>query len=114
MPARRVRGGRAGKRARRRLRPEPRRSVPLDLRFRDETGQEVRFGELLRGRPVVLSLVYYDCPMLCTLVLNGVARRLKPLSLNAGDRLRRHLGLLRPHRDARAARRARRPPTSSA
>ena len=59
--------------------------VPLDLTFRDETGKSVRFGDLLRGRPVVLSVVYYECPMLCTLVLNGVVSALKPVDPRAGD-----------------------------
>ncbi len=46
--------------------------VPLDLMFRDEKDQPVRLGDLFTGEPVVLSLVYYGCPMLCTLVLNGM------------------------------------------
>jgi protein SCO1 len=46
--------------------------VPLDLVFRDENDQEVRLGDLVTDKPVVLSLVYYGCPMLCTLVLNGM------------------------------------------
>lgn len=46
--------------------------VPMDLMFRDEKDQPVRLGDLFTGEPVVLSLVYYGCPMLCTLVLNGM------------------------------------------
>ncbi|MBL7646950.1 MAG: SCO family protein [Candidatus Hydrogenedentes bacterium] len=46
--------------------------VPMDLMFRDEKDQPVRLGDLFGGEPVVLSLVYYGCPMLCTLVLNGM------------------------------------------
>jgi protein SCO1/2 len=46
--------------------------VPLDLMFRDEKDQPVRLGDLFTGKPVMLSLVYYGCPMLCTLVLNGM------------------------------------------
>lgn len=46
--------------------------VPLDLMFRDEQDQPVRLGDLFDGKPVVLSLVYYGCPMLCTQVLNGM------------------------------------------
>lgn len=59
--------------------------VPLDLMFRDETGQEVRLGDYFGERPVVFSLVYYDCPMLCTLSLNGLARALKVLSFVPGQ-----------------------------
>jgi protein SCO1/2 len=58
--------------------------LPLDLVLKDETGRDVRLGELFRGRPVVLSLVYYECPMLCTLVLNGVVSALKPVALEPG------------------------------
>ncbi len=45
--------------------------VPLDLVFRNEQDEEVRLGDLITDKPVVLSLVYYGCPMLCTLVLTG-------------------------------------------
>jgi protein SCO1/2 len=48
--------------------------VPLDLEFRDEQGQTVRLADLMHGRPVVLSLVYYRCPMLCGEVLNGLLK----------------------------------------
>ena len=41
-------------------------TVPLDLAFRDETGKAVRLGDYFGKKPVVLSLVYYECPMLCT------------------------------------------------
>ncbi|MBX3179757.1 MAG: SCO family protein [Candidatus Hydrogenedentes bacterium] len=46
--------------------------VPLDLVFRNERDEEVRLGDLITDKPVVLSLVYYGCPMLCTLVLQGM------------------------------------------
>jgi protein SCO1/2 len=60
--------------------------VPLDLAFRDADGRPVRFGDLFRdGRPVLLSLVYYECPMLCDLTLSGLAQSLKPLELTAGE-----------------------------
>ncbi len=59
-------------------------SLPLDLRFRDENGRDVRLGDYFGKRPVVLSLVYYECPMLCTLTLNGLASALKTLSMTPG------------------------------
>lgn len=59
--------------------------VPLDLTFRDETGQSVTLGSLFRGQPVVLSLVYYRCPMLCTLVMNGLLSALRALPFDAGN-----------------------------
>jgi protein SCO1/2 len=58
--------------------------LPLDLRFKDESGREIRLGELFGARPVVLALAYYDCPMLCTQVLNGMTGALKTLSFDAG------------------------------
>jgi protein SCO1 len=58
--------------------------VPLDLIFVDESGRDVRLGDLFRARPVVLALVYYECPMLCTQVLSGLDGSLTALSLSAG------------------------------
>ena len=59
--------------------------LPLDLRFTNQDGQAVRLGDLLAGRrPVVLSLVYFDCPMLCGLVLTGAARGMRETGLELG------------------------------
>ena len=58
--------------------------IPLDLSFKNEVGREVRLSEFFNGKPVVLALAYYDCPMLCTQVLNGMTAALKTLSFNAG------------------------------
>src|SRR5512133_2722271 len=58
--------------------------VPLDLPFRDETGRPVQLSQYFTGRPVVLALVYYECPMLCTQALNGLVRALKVLALEPG------------------------------
>src|SRR5688500_10117085 len=58
--------------------------LPLDAMFKDENGRDVALGEYFgKGRPVILALVYYECPMLCTQVLNGVTGALKTLSLDA-------------------------------
>ena len=59
-------------------------NVPLDLAFRDEAGRSVRLGDYFGKRPVVLSLNYYGCPMLCTVTLNGLASALDVLSYTAG------------------------------
>jgi protein SCO1/2 len=59
--------------------------VPLELVFRDERGAPVELGSLFRGKPVILSLAYYRCPMLCTLVLNGLVSAMKALPFTAGD-----------------------------
>jgi protein SCO1/2 len=58
--------------------------LPLDLVFRDETGREVRLGQYFGRKPVILALVYYECPMLCNQVLNGLTGSLKMLSFNVG------------------------------
>jgi len=58
--------------------------VPLDLTFRDETGKTVQLREYFGEKPVILVLAYYECSMLCTLVLNGVLRSLRTLSFSVG------------------------------
>lgn len=59
--------------------------VRLDTVFRDETGRQVRLGDYFGQRPVVLVLAYYECPMLCDLVLNGLAGSLKALAFSPGQ-----------------------------
>ena len=59
--------------------------LPLDTKFRDEAGRDVRLGDYFGKRPVVLALAYYDCPMLCTQVLNGMVRALKVLTFTPGQ-----------------------------
>jgi protein SCO1/2 len=58
--------------------------VPLDLTFVEESGREVRLGEYFGTRPVILALVYYECPMLCTQVLNGLVGALGTLTFDVG------------------------------
>jgi protein SCO1/2 len=58
--------------------------VPLNLTFQDESGQEVKLRDFFQDKPVILTLVYYECPMLCTEVLNGLVRSLRPISFSAG------------------------------
>ncbi|PYS58370.1 MAG: hypothetical protein DMF76_19410, partial [Acidobacteria bacterium] len=59
--------------------------VPLDAVFKDEQAREVRLGQFFKGKPVVLSLVYYSCPMLCTQVLNGELGAFRSVSFNIGE-----------------------------
>jgi protein SCO1 len=59
--------------------------VPLDLTFRDESGKTVQLSQYFGQRPVILSLVYYNCPMLCTQVLNGMEAAMKGLPMDAGN-----------------------------
>jgi len=59
--------------------------LPLDETFRDHEGKPVRLGSLFRdGKPVVLALVYYDCPMLCGLIQTGMARAMRENGLVPG------------------------------
>lgn len=59
-------------------------SIPLGLKFNDEKGKQVDLRQYFGSKPVILSLVYYNCPMLCTQVLNGLERSLKEVSLDLG------------------------------
>jgi protein SCO1/2 len=58
--------------------------VPLDLEFRNEAGQSVQLRDYFNGKPVILVLAYYKCPMLCTQVLNGLTRALLDLKFDVG------------------------------
>jgi len=59
--------------------------VPLDAVFKDEQGRDVRLGQFFNGKPVVLSLVYYQCPMLCNQVMNGMLGSFRQISFNVGE-----------------------------
>jgi protein SCO1/2 len=59
--------------------------LPLNAAFVDDNGRSVRLGDYFGKRPVVMALVYYDCPMLCTYVLNGLTATLKALSFTPGQ-----------------------------
>ena len=58
--------------------------LPLDAKFVDENGQEVQLKQYFGKKPVIIALVYYDCPMLCNEVLNGLLGSLKGVSFDAG------------------------------
>src|SRR5687768_8891727 len=58
--------------------------VPLGLEFKDETGRAVKLSEYFKDKPVVLSLVYYDCPRACTQILTGLLGVLKTLPMAPG------------------------------
>jgi protein SCO1 len=60
-------------------------TIPLDLKFRDEHGNTVELAQYFGSKPVILSLVYYNCPMLCTQVLNGLERSLRLIPMNVGS-----------------------------
>lgn len=58
--------------------------LPLDLPFTDENGKAVKLGDYFGPKPVVLAFVYYECPMLCTQVLNGLESALRVLNESIG------------------------------
>lgn len=59
--------------------------VPLNLTFRDETGREVQLKQYFGKKPVLLTLVYYECPSLCGLVLQGLLKSLRVINYTPGD-----------------------------
>lgn len=59
-------------------------TIPLDLAFTDEHGRDVRLAQYFGKKPVILALVYYECPMLCTQVLNGLVSALGTMNFDAG------------------------------
>lgn len=59
--------------------------IPMDLPFVDEFGKDVKLGDYFGKRPVVLALVYFECPMLCTQVLNGVFATMEAMPFTAGN-----------------------------
>lgn len=59
--------------------------LPFEAEFKDESGKAVKLGEYFgKGRPIILALVYYECPMLCNEVLNGLTGTLKGITFDAG------------------------------
>jgi protein SCO1/2 len=58
--------------------------LPLDATFTDDEGRRVSLGDVIGDRPVILAFVYYQCPMLCTQVMNGLSSALKTLPFSAG------------------------------
>jgi len=60
-------------------------SLPLTLPFKDENGRDVKLGDYFGKKPVVLSLVYYQCPMLCNQVLNGMVTAFKVMAFKPGE-----------------------------
>jgi protein SCO1/2 len=58
--------------------------MPLDAMLKDEAGRAVPLGQYFGQKPVVLAFVYYQCPMLCPLTLNGISSALKALPFVPG------------------------------
>jgi protein SCO1/2 len=58
--------------------------VPLDLEFRDEAGETVQLSRYIKNKPVIIALVYYQCPLLCNQILGGLGSALRTLSFDVG------------------------------
>jgi protein SCO1/2 len=58
--------------------------IPPDLIFRDETGKPIRLGDYFGKKPIILNLVYYQCPMLCGEVLSGLESALRVMKFDVG------------------------------
>ena len=58
--------------------------IPADLRFVDDLGRNVRLGDYFGKRPIILNLVYYNCPMMCGEVLSGLEHSLRMMKLDVG------------------------------
>ena len=58
--------------------------LPLDAVFMDDTGRQVTLGQFFGAKPVILAFVYYQCPMLCAQVMNGLSSALKVMPFTAG------------------------------
>jgi protein SCO1 len=59
--------------------------IPADLTFRDENGKTVKLGDYFGKKPIILSLVYYQCTMLCGEVLNGLDTALRVVKFDVGN-----------------------------
>jgi protein SCO1 len=59
-------------------------AIPLNVELTDDQGRQIQMADLFQNKPLILALVYYQCPMLCNQVLNGLLASLKPLRLDAG------------------------------
>lgn len=59
--------------------------LPLDAVFTNEAGEEVRLGDYFTDRPVVLALVYFECPMLCNMIMTGMITSLDILTFTPGN-----------------------------
>ncbi|HTX53180.1 MAG TPA: SCO family protein [Candidatus Baltobacteraceae bacterium] len=62
-------------------------ALPLDLPFRDESGKTVTLGSLFGGTPVILAFTYYNCTMLCPLLLDGIVQALRPTGVTPGKQV---------------------------
>jgi protein SCO1/2 len=71
------------------IKEHPGESIPLDVTVTNDLGEQVSLSEYFHdGKPVILTLVYYNCPMLCNLILNGLTEGMEGNEWNPGDQYR--------------------------
>jgi protein SCO1/2 len=58
--------------------------LPMDVPFTRHDGETVTFRDLFQGRPVIVAPIYYNCPMLCGLIVNGLLDSIKQITFNPG------------------------------
>ncbi len=80
--------------------------LPLDIEFRNEEGRLIRIGDFFNDKPVILSLVYHECPMLCSEVLEGMLRAFRVLRFDVGKEFEVLTVSFNPREDAPLARSA--------
>ena len=78
--------------------------IPAGLSFRDPDGRKVELDALLGARPILVTLGYYRCPMLCNLVLDSLAKAMKASGLSPGRDFQSVSISIDPHEDAKLAR----------
>ena len=66
--------------------------LPLNLRFRDERGAAALLADYFGSKPVILVLAYYECPNMCTLVLNALLQSAQNLKFDVGERISNNCG----------------------
>ncbi len=64
--------------------------IPLDLKFFDEEGLPIKLEKLFQQKAVILNLVYFNCPMMCTEVLNGLVAAPEENAVAAREGLQSH------------------------
>lgn len=77
--------------------------VPLNLTFVDSNNKKVKLGDYFGSKPVILTLMYFECPMLCGEVINGTFQGMKDLKFKAGRDFQYVAVSINPHEGPKLA-----------